>query len=168
MSPSPEPQQVQTGRDRILTGERRPDRNERIRPFFCRSCGKDEIGVLVPRGWYTLIRNVGDPERTPIRLGLYCSIRCLMSQGSRLVGIEDDLGDGFDRVPSGFRQQRTTMSTTMHEMTPGAPGPRKRSRWAKMPHTTPKRLSEAPATILRGFRGSQAMMHAMIQARCLR
>lgn len=100
----PSPGQVDEGRARKRAGDRLTEANAEGRPFFCRTCGKEERGVLVPRGWYTLMRATGSAEQKPHRLGLYCSLRCLDEQMPRLFGIEDDLGAGFTSAPSPYRQ----------------------------------------------------------------
>ena len=105
MSREPVPGRVREGRDRILEGVRLPEYPGTQRPYYCRGCQAEQRGVLVPRGWYQLTRASGSREERPMRLGLSCSIRCLFSQQQRLCGIEDDLGDDFDRVPSPFRQR---------------------------------------------------------------
>jgi hypothetical protein len=102
-----EPEQVRAGRDRILDGRRLVEYDPALRPFFCRGCGAQQRSTLVPRGWYTVTRASGSTEIRPSRLGLYCSIRCLDGQMDRLIGIEDDLGDAFDTIPSEFRQTKT-------------------------------------------------------------
>jgi hypothetical protein len=102
-----EPPQVRAGRARIAAGDRLPDEVRPMRPYFCRGCGAQELSVLVPRGWYTLTRASGSESIRPVRLGLYCSARCLEEQMDRLIGIQDDLGDEFDRAPSPYQQQAT-------------------------------------------------------------
>lgn len=94
---SAEPTQVKLARVRReieertkLRGETPPDQLTAgsLRLFYCRSCGLEARAIHVPEGWYTMQRHL--PEDT-IRLGTYCSIRCLIEQLPRLVGIEEDL-----------------------------------------------------------------------------
>ncbi|MFI6513332.1 putative dsRNA-binding protein [Streptosporangium sp. NPDC050855] len=53
------------------------------RSFFCRICQRAERGVWVPAGWYLLERAPGGKGRH-IRLGLYCSVACLVRAGEML------------------------------------------------------------------------------------
>ena len=102
-----DPSQVRSSREKKIEGDRLPDENARIRPFFCRSCGTETRSVLVPRGWYQLTRATGSVTERPHRLGLYCSLRCLDEQMPRLFGIEIDLGETFTESASEFRQRGT-------------------------------------------------------------
>jgi hypothetical protein len=106
MSYNDAPTQVQDGRAKKLAGDRLADLH-RPRPFWCRGCGDQHYGLTIPRSWYSLMRSVGPTDLRPIRLGLYCSIRCLQSQMERLTRIEDNLGDAFDEVASPFHQRPT-------------------------------------------------------------
>ena len=54
------------------------------RTFFCRSCQMVERGLWVPSGWYLLERAPGGSGRH-LRLGLYCSLTCLMKAASELA-----------------------------------------------------------------------------------
>ncbi|MGW0593107.1 putative dsRNA-binding protein [Streptosporangium sp. NPDC002607] len=56
---------------------------ESERSFFCRICQRAERGVWVPAGWYLLERAPGGKGRH-IRLGLYCSVACLVRAGEML------------------------------------------------------------------------------------
>ncbi|MDP9848128.1 putative dsRNA-binding protein [Streptosporangium lutulentum] len=56
---------------------------ESERSFFCRVCQRAERGVWVPAGWYLLERAPGGKGRH-IRLGLYCSVACLVRAGEML------------------------------------------------------------------------------------
>ena len=60
------------------------------RPFFCRACAKETLADRIPEGWYTINRHTTDKS---VRLGVYCSIECLISQLPRLRGIDHDLAD---------------------------------------------------------------------------
>ncbi|GAA3443349.1 putative dsRNA-binding protein [Planomonospora venezuelensis] len=53
------------------------------RSFFCRVCQRCERGLWVPAGWYLLERTPGGKGRH-IRLGLYCSVACLVRAGEML------------------------------------------------------------------------------------
>ncbi|MEV4753453.1 putative dsRNA-binding protein [Streptosporangium amethystogenes subsp. fukuiense] len=53
------------------------------RSFFCRVCQRAERGLWVPAGWYLLERAPGGKGRH-IRLGLYCSVACLVRAGEML------------------------------------------------------------------------------------
>ncbi|GIH75635.1 putative dsRNA-binding protein [Planobispora longispora] len=53
------------------------------RSFFCRVCHRCENGLWVPAGWYLLERAPGGRSRH-IRLGLYCSVTCLVRAGEML------------------------------------------------------------------------------------
>lgn len=61
------------------------------RPWFCRSCGKQQASKLVPTGWYTVARHLGLEQQA--RLGAYCSMNCLAQQVPRLLGIEEETRD---------------------------------------------------------------------------
>lgn len=70
------------------------------RPFFCRTCGLEQPALQVPEGWYSLERH---KPRGVIRLGLYCSTRCLVAMLPRLEGI----GAAFEAgsiAPEGYRR----------------------------------------------------------------
>jgi dsRNA-specific ribonuclease len=56
---------------------------ESERSFFCRICQRAECGLWVPAGWYLLERAPGGKGRH-IRLGLYCSVTCLVRAGEML------------------------------------------------------------------------------------
>ncbi|MFC4059085.1 putative dsRNA-binding protein [Planomonospora corallina] len=53
------------------------------RSFFCRVCQRVERGLWVPTGWYLLERAPGGRSRH-LRLGLYCSVACLVQAGRML------------------------------------------------------------------------------------
>lgn len=103
---APSPVQVHESRDKKISGDRLPANRHGTRPYYCRTCGVQVMGVMVPQGWYVLTRAAGTMSDRPIRLGLYCSIDCLEAQVPRLAGIDDDLGAGFNDAPSKFRQLR--------------------------------------------------------------
>jgi len=68
------------------------------RPWYCRACGREELAEGVPVGWYRLERKglaVVARQSSYLRLGLYCSVRCLARMVPRLMGVEDDLGDDW-------------------------------------------------------------------------
>ncbi|GII04905.1 hypothetical protein [Planobispora takensis] len=56
---------------------------ESERSFFCRICQRSERGRWVPAGWYLLERAPGGKGRH-LRLGLYCSVDCLVRAGQLL------------------------------------------------------------------------------------
>lgn len=45
--------------------------------YYCRSCGRAEDGTFVPAGWYSIHRAIGAQEQQR-RLGLYCTLTCLI------------------------------------------------------------------------------------------
>ncbi|WP_068928036.1 putative dsRNA-binding protein [Planobispora rosea] len=61
----------------------RGDGQDNPRSFFCRVCHRCENGLWVPAGWYLLERAPGGKGRH-IRLGLYCSVACLVRAGEML------------------------------------------------------------------------------------
>ncbi|WP_031173125.1 hypothetical protein [Streptosporangium roseum] len=76
-------QQVPASRRRGGLAAARGGHQEAERSFFCRICQRAERGVWVPAGWYLLERAPGGKGRH-IRLGLYCSIACLVAAGQTL------------------------------------------------------------------------------------
>ncbi|GGL50109.1 putative dsRNA-binding protein [Planomonospora parontospora] len=61
----------------------RSGHQENERSFFCRICQRSERGIWVPAGWYLLERAPGGRGRH-LRLGLYCSVTCLIQAGQML------------------------------------------------------------------------------------
>lgn len=53
------------------------------RDYLCRSCGRSEHGTFVPAGWYTVNRALGGHVKHR-RLGLYCTLACLMKAHRQL------------------------------------------------------------------------------------
>lgn len=102
---SPTPDVVLRGKNRVSDGVRLSERTSQPRPFFCRSCGREEYVASVPAGWYSLSRHSGDPNQRTIRLGLYCSARCVDAQIPRLIGVETDAADRW--TESQYHQGRT-------------------------------------------------------------
>lgn len=100
---SQDPTPVFEARSRLDAGERRPEFVEEVRPYFCRNCGKEARGTSIPRGWYLLARARGNWDRHQ-RLGLFCSSACIEGQVPRLLGIEKNLGDRWDSVPSPYQE----------------------------------------------------------------
>ena len=98
-SPSP----VHDARSRIDAGERRPEFQDQVRPYFCRNCGLEVQSTCIPRGWYLIARARGDWQKHQ-RLGLFCSSACIGGQVPRLHGIEKNLGDRWDQVPSPYQE----------------------------------------------------------------
>ncbi len=92
------------GKGRHDRGVRLPKEAELLRPFYCRSCGHEEIGSRVPKGWYALARHTGGLEKVT-RLGIYCSLDCLAEQLPRLAGIESKLGRTWDAATARYRQR---------------------------------------------------------------
>lgn len=94
---APKPTQVAQAKRLIEAGWRQEFRNNRV--YWCRTCGAEETGSMVPRGWYSLTRHTAVPDRPYVRLGLFCSIDCLSQQMTRFAGIANDVGDKFDESP---------------------------------------------------------------------
>jgi hypothetical protein len=77
------------------------------RSFFCRTCLIAATGRWVPTGWYMVERSVGG-SGTHRRLGLYCSLECLMgareafehaeAAHNRLIGLADDPARARERL----------------------------------------------------------------------
>ena len=101
---SPSPDLVAEARQKINAGERRPENFEGLRPYFCRGCGTKVMSNAIPRGWYLLSRARGNWDKHQ-RLGLFCSAECIAGQCPRMVGIEKNLGDRWDQVPSPYQQE---------------------------------------------------------------
>ncbi|OLM09779.1 hypothetical protein Ae706Ps2_6241 [Pseudonocardia sp. Ae706_Ps2] len=53
------------------------------RSYFCRSCKLTAVGISVPTGWYLLERSPGGGGRH-LRLGMYCSLACVLSAAEDL------------------------------------------------------------------------------------
>ncbi len=72
------------------TVQRARDDIETERNWFCRTCGTLEVGRHVPQGWYLLERQdaVNGNRSGKLRLGLYCSVACIVDQLPRLRGVE--------------------------------------------------------------------------------
>ncbi|WP_433358696.1 double-stranded RNA binding motif domain-containing protein [Streptosporangium sp. CA-115845] len=75
--------QVPASRRRGGLAATRAGYQESERSFFCRVCQRAERGLWVPAGWYLLERAPGGQSRH-IRLGLYCSVACLVRAGEML------------------------------------------------------------------------------------
>ncbi len=84
------------------------------RSYFCRTCGREQTGDAIPKGWYTLTRHSGNATEKALRLGVYCSIDCLSDQLPRLAGIADHLGDRWGTVTEPYRQKATIESSGRH------------------------------------------------------
>jgi hypothetical protein len=63
-------------------------REREPRPYFCRNCGEERLGIYVPADWYTLTRAPDAVGDRSIRLGVYCSLACLEAYLPRLSGME--------------------------------------------------------------------------------
>ena len=93
------PRRIREAKQLVETGKRLPpDRQEEQRPrvFCCRTCGHEEMSIVIPRGWYTLSRHTGRPMERALRLGMYCTLECLQEQMPRLIGIAQDRDDCWD------------------------------------------------------------------------
>lgn len=55
-------------------------RTDERRPYRCanRSCGREETGTTIPKGWFGVRQYPGDRELRPNNLGIYCSLTCLV------------------------------------------------------------------------------------------
>lgn len=55
------------------------DRATDPRPYRCanRSCGREETGETIPKGWFGVRQYPGDRELRAVNLGIYCSLSCL-------------------------------------------------------------------------------------------
>ncbi|GAT67321.1 ribonuclease II [Planomonospora sphaerica] len=78
--PSPRVDQVPASRRRGGLAATRSGHQETDRSFFCRVCQRTERGLWVPADWYALERVPGGRGRH-VRLGLYCSVACLVAAG---------------------------------------------------------------------------------------
>jgi len=58
------------------------------RPYFCATCTKTQISTGFPPDWYVLTRSRG-PELAKVKLGLYCSLECLIERGPILQRMAD-------------------------------------------------------------------------------
>ena len=55
------------------------------RVYYCRGCGAEAVGHYVPRGWYSTRRHLGEGANGAIRLGLFCSLACVLSALTKLA-----------------------------------------------------------------------------------
>ncbi|GAA3168636.1 hypothetical protein GCM10010466_68410 [Planomonospora alba] len=78
-----QPGDVPASRRRGGLATTRSGHQENERSFFCRICHRSERGLWVPAGWYLLERAPGGKGRH-LRLGLYCSVACLIAAGRML------------------------------------------------------------------------------------
>lgn len=55
------------------------DRNGQ-RHYRCanRPCGRQEAALAIPKGWMGLMQYPGDFELRPAKLGVFCSLDCLI------------------------------------------------------------------------------------------
>lgn len=77
------------------------DRRERT--HFCRECKHERTGTAMPRGWYTLSRSLGPGDfraggASFLRLGIFCSLKCLLARLPEFQRTEDDLGGRWRRL----------------------------------------------------------------------
>lgn len=95
------------GKRKIDQGQRLPNQEPTPRPFYCRNCGAERMGLVVPGGWYSLTRHDGQAFGKPHRLGMFCSLECLAGQLPRLQGIASDLGKGWTEAVDPYRLKPT-------------------------------------------------------------
>jgi hypothetical protein len=62
------------------------------RTYYCRGCGVEDKGHYVPRGWYSTRRHLGEGGNGAIRLGLFCSLPCLLAALTKLARGTQPLG----------------------------------------------------------------------------
>jgi hypothetical protein len=93
----------------IDAGRRLPSDAPIEREYFCRTCGSTVRNRGIPSGWYQLQR-ANALISAPIRLGLYCSLSCLIDMLPRLEGIDSDLAtrDWEQRTAASSYPQRRT------------------------------------------------------------
>lgn len=89
---------------RVERGDRFRRNRDHERPFYCRTCNAQQDGQYVPEGWYGLSRALGGPEKHH-RLGLYCSLECLIAMMPRLRGIADQFGVSWADDTAAYRRR---------------------------------------------------------------
>ena len=62
-----------------------PPREPSVRSYYCRGCGAEADGYYVPRGWYSTRRHLGEGGNGAIRLGLFCSLPCMLAALTKLA-----------------------------------------------------------------------------------
>ena len=62
-----------------------PPREPSLRSYYCRGCGAEDDGYYVPRGWYSTRRHLGEGGNGAIRLGLFCSLPCMLAALTKLA-----------------------------------------------------------------------------------
>jgi hypothetical protein len=62
-----------------------PPREPSLRCYYCRGCGAETAGYYVPRGWYSTRRHLGEGGNGAIRLGLFCSLPCMLAALTKLA-----------------------------------------------------------------------------------
>lgn len=84
------------------------------RTFFCRRCTLVSRGLYVPAGWYLLERSVGQRGRH-LRLGMYCSLSCLLEAAEDLRVGESEHADrlGFAADPARDRRRMVERAETL-------------------------------------------------------
>jgi len=70
---------------RIDTNTTGSSREPTSRLYYCRGCGTEAVGYYVPRGWYSTRRHLGEGGNGAIRLGLFCSLACMVSALTKLA-----------------------------------------------------------------------------------
>lgn len=101
---SPTPPRVKEGKDQLERGVRLSSAPGQMRAYYCRTCGREERGTVIPEGWYSLTRHAGSELEKPTRLGLYCSLDCLCEQMPRLAAIAEKLGETWKGATAWSRQ----------------------------------------------------------------
>lgn len=90
---------------RIDNGYRLPEYSHEPRTYYCRQCGKSTIGVRAPTNWYALQRFPSVNRAKPHRLGLFCSLQCLVAQMPRFISVEYRLGDDWESAVDEYGQE---------------------------------------------------------------
>jgi hypothetical protein len=62
-----------------------PPHDPSLRSYYCRGCGTEAAGCYVPRGWYSTRRHLGVGGNGAIRLGLFCSLACILAGLTKLA-----------------------------------------------------------------------------------
>lgn len=94
----------------IATEDERPERG-----YNCRACGNTDQGTSVPAGWFVLNRAVGNRERH-LRLGLYCTLPCLISSHRRLQQGHTAHAHQLDLNEDEFAQHAATIKRALQLM----------------------------------------------------
>jgi hypothetical protein len=103
------PPQFHAAKNLLDQGVEQPLLRRAPRPFFCRTCGKEENSLTIPEGWYLLQRKIGDTVPN-LRLGIFCSIDCIDEQLPRLRNIAIQADVGLRHTQYQYRHQDTDPS----------------------------------------------------------